>query len=232
MAPEGTGRGAGGDGALVRLEGATKVYRRGSAEVRALNGMDLEVRRGEWLAVTGPSGSGKSTLLHLLGLLDRPTAGRVLLDGRDATALSDAEASRLRGSSIGFVFQDFHLLPEETALRNVMLPLLYAGVPGAAAKARASLESVGLGARADHRPGELSGGEQQRVAVARALVKDPLLVLADEPTGNLDSANGGRILDLLAELHGRGITLVVVTHEPAVAARAGRRIEVRDGRIA
>jgi putative ABC transport system ATP-binding protein len=216
----------------VRLERASKVYRRGSAEVRALDAVDLVVNRGEWLAVTGPSGSGKSTLLHLIGLLDRPTEGRVLLDGRDATALGDAEASRLRGRSIGFVFQDFHLLPEETALRNVMLPLLYAGTAGAREKARAALESVGLGPRVDHRPAELSGGEQQRVAIARALVKDPLLVLADEPTGNLDSATGERILDLLAELHRKGITLVVVTHEPGVAARAGRRIEVRDGRIA
>jgi len=219
-------------GPLVRMEGVTKVYRRGAAEVRALDGVDFEVRRGEWVAVTGPSGSGKSTLLHLLGLLDRPTAGRVLIEGRDATALGDAEASRLRGRSIGFVFQDFHLLPEETALRNVMLPLLYAGVAGAADRARAALESVGLGDRADHRPAELSGGEQQRVAIARALVKEPLLVLADEPTGNLDSATEERILELLADLHGRGITLVVVTHEPAVAARAPRRVVVRDGRIA
>lgn len=228
MAPEP----AAGDGTLVRVERATKVYRRGAADVRALDGVDLEVRRGEWLAITGPSGSGKSTLLHLLGLLDRPTSGRVLLDGRDVTALGDAEASRLRGRRIGFVFQDFHLLPEETALRNVMLPLLYAGTAGAAEKARAALESVGLGARLDHRPAELSGGEQQRVAVARALVKEPLLVLADEPTGNLDSATGERILDLLGDLHRRGITLVVVTHEPAVADRAQRRVEVRDGKIA
>jgi putative ABC transport system ATP-binding protein len=223
---------AAGDGPLVRVERATKVYRRGAADVRALDGVDLEIRRGEWLAITGPSGSGKSTLLHLLGLLDRPTSGRVLLDGRDVTGLGDAEASRLRGQRIGFVFQDFHLLPEETALRNVMLPLLYAGTAGAAGKARAALESVGLGTRLEHRPAELSGGEQQRVAVARALVKEPLLVLADEPTGNLDSATGERILDLLGDLHRRGITLVVVTHEPAVAARAERRIEVRDGRIA
>ncbi len=220
------------DDVLVRLEGVAKVYRRGIAEVRALDGVDLEVRRGEWVSVTGPSGSGKSTLLHMLGLLDRPTAGRVLVKGTDATALPDAEASRLRGRSIGFVFQDFHLLPEETALRNVMLPLLYAGAPGAAGRARAALGSVGLADRADHRPAELSGGEQQRVAIARALVKDPLLVLADEPTGNLDSATGERILDLLGGLHGRGMTLVVVTHEPAVAARAGRRVEMRDGRIA
>jgi len=219
------------DGVLVRLEGATKVYRRGISEVRALDGVDMEVRRGEWVAVTGPSGSGKSTLLHLLGLLDRPTTGRVLIEGRDATALDDAEASRLRGRSIGFVFQDFHLLPEETALRNVMLPLLYSGAAGAAGRARAALESVGLGSRTEHRPAELSGGEQQRVAIARALVKDPILVLADEPTGNLDSATGEKVLELLADLHRGGITLVVVTHEPAVAARAGRRVDMRDGRI-
>ena len=216
---------------LARLEGVAKVHRRGRAEVRALDGVDLEVRRGEWLSVTGPSGSGKSTLLHMLGLLDRPTAGRVLLEGRDATALDDAEASRFRGRRIGFVFQDFHLLPEETALGNAMLPLLYAGVPGARERARAALETVGLGERLDHRPGEMSGGEQQRVAIARALVKEPMLVLADEPTGNLDSATGERILDLLGDLHGKGITLVVVTHESAVAARAGRRVEMRDGRV-
>ena len=219
------------EGPIARLEGVTKVHRRGRAEVRALDGVDLEVRRGEWLAVTGPSGSGKSTLLHILGLLDRPTAGRCLLDGRDASALDDAAASRLRGRSIGFVFQDFHLLPEETALGNVLLPLIYAGVPDAEARARAALEAVGLGPRADHRPGEMSGGEQQRTAIARALVKEPILVLADEPTGNLDTATGERILDLLGELHGRGITLVVVTHEAAVAARSGRRVEMRDGRI-
>jgi putative ABC transport system ATP-binding protein len=218
------------EGPLVRVEGAVKSYRRGGAEVRALDGVDLEVRRGEWLAVTGPSGSGKSTLLHLLGLLDRPTAGRVLFDGRDVTGLSDAEASRLRGRSIGFVFQDFHLLPEESALRNVMLPLLYAGVRGARERAAAALDAVGLRERAAHRPGELSGGEQQRVAVARALVKEPLLVLADEPTGNLDTATGARILDLLGDLHARGITLVVVTHEAGVAERAGRRVAMRDGR--
>jgi putative ABC transport system ATP-binding protein len=220
------------DAVLARLEGVTKSYRRGATEVRALDGVDLEVRRGDWLAITGPSGSGKSTILHLLGLLDRPTTGRVLFEGRDATALPDAEASRLRGRTIGFVFQDFHLLPEETALRNVMLPLLYAGAPRARERAREALDAVGLASREEHRPGELSGGEQQRVAIARALVKEPLVVLADEPTGNLDSATGERILETLGELHRRGIALVVVTHEPAVAARATRRVEVRDGRIA
>jgi len=219
------------DGVLARLEAIRKVHRRGRTEVRALDGVDLEVRRGEWLAVTGPSGSGKSTLLHVLGLLDRPTGGRYLLEGRDVSALDDAAASRLRGRSIGFVFQDFHLLPEETALRNVMLPLLYAGAARARERAREALEAVGLSDRLDHRPAELSGGEQQRVAIARALVKEPLLVLADEPTGNLDTATGERVLDLLSVLHGRGITLVVVTHEPAVAERARRRIEVRDGRV-
>jgi len=216
---------------IARLEGVRKIHRRGRGEVRALDGVDLEIRRGEWLAVTGPSGSGKSTLLHVLGLLDRPTEGRYILDGRDTAGLDDAAASRLRGRSLGFVFQDFHLLPEETALRNVMLPLLYAGTPGPREKARAALEGVGLADRIDHRPGELSGGEQQRVAIARALVKDPLLVLADEPTGNLDSATGGKVLELLAALHGRGITLVVVTHEHSVADRAQRRIEVRDGKL-
>ena len=217
---------------IARLEGVRKIHRRGRGEVRALDGVDLEIRRGEWLAVTGPSGSGKSTLLHVLGLLDRPSEGRYVLDGRDTAALDDAAASRLRGRSLGFVFQDFHLLPEETALRNVMLPLLYAGTPGAREKAAAALRGVGLGDRLTHRPAELSGGEQQRVAIARALVKDPLLVLADEPTGNLDSGTGGKVLELLAALHARGITLVVVTHERSVAERAQRRIEVRDGRLA
>jgi putative ABC transport system ATP-binding protein len=226
--PPGSGPGAA-DDCAARLVGVDRVYRRGAVEVAALRGVDLEVRRGEWLGIVGPSGSGKSTLLHLLGLLDRPTRGAVEIEGRAATGLSDAEASRLRGRRIGFVFQDFHLLPEETALRNVMLPLVYAGAPRAAERAREALEAVGLGARAGHRPGELSGGEQQRVAVARALVKRPALVLADEPTGNLDSATGERMLDLLSELHRGGMTLVVVTHEPAVAARAQRVVEVRDG---
>ncbi len=220
------------DPVVARLEGVTRSYRRGAEEIRALDGVDLEVRRGEWLAITGPSGSGKSTLLHLLGLLDRPTAGRVFLEGRDASLLGDADASRLRGRRIGFVFQDFHLLPDETALRNVMLPLLYAGGADARTRAAEALRRVGLESRMAHRPGELSGGEQQRVAVARALVKDPLLILADEPTGNLDSASGGRVLDLLSAIHGLGRTLVVVTHDPAVAARAGRAVEVRDGRLA
>jgi len=216
---------------VVRLEGIEKTYPRGSAPVQALRGVDMEIRRGDWVAVTGPSGSGKSTLLHVLGLLDRPTRGRYLLEGADVTGLDDATASRLRGRAIGFVFQDFHLLPEETALRNVLLPLVYAGVRGREARARRALEDVGLGDRMEHRPGELSGGEQQRVAIARALVKDPSLVLADEPTGNLDSDTGERILDLLSGLHARGMTLVVVTHEPAVAARARRTVEFRDGAV-
>jgi putative ABC transport system ATP-binding protein len=219
-----------GDDDVVRLEAVTRIHRRGDEEIRALDGVDLAVRRGEWISIVGPSGSGKSTLLHLMGLLDRPTSGRVLLDGRDATALSDAEASRFRGRRLGFVFQEFHLLPEETALRNVMLPLLYADEPEAEGRARAALDRVGLAGRAKHRPGELSGGEQQRVAVARALVKNPLMLLADEPTGNLDSATGRRILDLLATVHDGGCTVVVVTHDAAVAGRAQRCVEVRDGR--
>ncbi|MHC4821806.1 MAG: ABC transporter ATP-binding protein [Planctomycetota bacterium] len=218
-------------GPLVRLESVSKVYHGGGEEVRALDGVSMEIASGEWIAVTGASGSGKSTLLHVLGLLDRPTQGRYLLNGDDTAGMDDTTASRLRGRSIGFVFQDFHLLPEETALGNVMLPLAYSGTQDARGRAEAALESVGLSHRSTHRPGEMSGGEQQRVAIARALVKEPLLVLADEPTGNLDSSTGEGVLDLLAELHGKGLTLVVVTHEESVARRARRRIVVRDGRI-
>ena len=216
---------------IVRLEGAGRVYRKAAVAVEALRPVNLTVHAGEYVAVTGPSGSGKSTLLHILGCLDRPTCGTYRLEGRDVSALSDADLAAVRNRLIGFVFQRFHLLRDETALRNVELPLLYAGVARGERRRRAAaaLDTVGLSARTDHRPGQLSGGEQQRVALARALVKEPRLLLADEPTGNLDSAAGGVVLGLLEALHDRGVTLLLITHDPDVAAHARRRLTIHDG---
>lgn len=216
---------------MIRLEAVSKTYGSGPSAVAALRAIELEIRRGEFVAISGPSGSGKSTLLYILGLLDRPQEGRYLLEGKDVTALPDREVSALRGRRIGFVFQSFHLLPRASALENVMLPLLYAGEPDAAARARAALARVGLSARERHRPGQLSGGEQQRVAIARAIVKRPDLILADEPTGNLDARTGLEILELLSEIRAGGVTLVLVTHEARVAERAERVIELADGRV-
>jgi putative ABC transport system ATP-binding protein len=216
---------------VIVFEHIEKVYGDGARRVRALSGLDLAVRPGEFVAVCGPSGSGKSTLLHIMGLLDRPTSGRYLLGGRDVTALSDRELSLLRNRKIGFVFQGFHLLPRLTAAANVCLPLLYAGRRDAKRAAQQALERVGLHGREHHLPGELSGGEEQRVAIARAIVKEPEIILADEPTGNLDRATGKEILDLLSEIHRRGVTLVVITHDQAVAERAGRAVHLRDGAI-
>ena len=222
------------DGALIRLEGAGRTYVAGPVAVEALKPVDLVVEAGERLAVTGPSGSGKSTLLHVLGCLDRPTAGRYLFEGRDVAGLADAELAGLRNRRIGFVFQRFHLLGDETAQRNVELPLLYAGVPRAERKRRAleALESVDLLRRAGHGPGQLSGGEQQRVALARALVKRPALLLADEPTGNLDSVAGANVLSIIAREHGRGMTVILITHDPAIALLASRRLTIHDGVVA
>jgi putative ABC transport system ATP-binding protein len=219
---------------LVRMRGASKLYARGAREVLALDDVDLDVGRGELLAITGPSGSGKSTLLSLLGCLDRPSRGEIRLAGRDVAALSDAQASRLRNRTIGFVFQSFHLIPQLSVLENVLTPLLYGDVPQQEWRGRAerALERVSLAHRAEHRPSELSGGEAQRAAVARALVTEPLLVLADEPTGNLDSATGETIAALLASLCRDGRTVVLVTHNDALAARADRVVALRDGRIA
>jgi putative ABC transport system ATP-binding protein len=220
---------------LLEAIDVERVYRMGrDVEVAALRGVSFEVHHGDYVAIVGTSGSGKSTLLNLLGALDRPTAGQVRYAGVDVQELSDAELAELRNRRIGFVFQAFHLLPRLTALDNVSLPLV--DRPGTARQRRdravEALEAVGLGDRMDHRPTELSGGQQQRVAIARALVTDPDLVLADEPTGNLDTATGEDIMALLERLHSEvGTALVVITHEPEIAARATRRIELRDGLV-
>ncbi|MDA1195719.1 MAG: ABC transporter ATP-binding protein [Planctomycetota bacterium] len=223
---------AGGE-ALALLEGAARTYRSGAVAVEALQPVNLCVRRGDFLAVMGPSGSGKSTLLHVLGCLDRPTAGRYLLDGRDVSALADRELAAVRNATIGFVFQRFHLLADESAVRNVALPLLYAGVGRVerARRAAEALESVGLGPRMAHRPNQMSGGEQQRVALARALVKRPRLLLADEPTGNLDTVSGERVLSLIQAENAQGTAVIMITHDPEVAARAETTLLMRDGRL-
>ena len=221
---------------LIEVQELTKVYGEGDAEVRALDGVSASVERGEVVAVMGPSGSGKSTLMNILGCLDRPTSGAFLLDGRDVSGLSKNELADVRNQKIGFVFQSFNLLPRMTALGNVMLPLLYNSredLSAAEREARAvtALESVGLGNRLHHRPNQLSGGQQQRVAIARALVNRPPLVLADEPTGNLDSKSSVEIMDLLHQLHAQGATVAMVTHEPDIAEHAQRIICVRDGKV-
>ena len=216
---------------LLSLERVTKAYRMGQVEVLALRGVDLELAEGEFLAIMGPSGSGKSTLLHIAGLLDRPTSGRVLWQGEDVTGLRSARLAELRGRHIGFVFQTFNLIPTLTAQENVELPLVFQGVPAGERRKRAGelLAAVGLSARARHRPGQLSGGERQRVAIARALAADPKLILADEPTGNLDSTSGREILALLAELNEAGKTLVLVTHDAEAASVAKEVLRMRDG---
>jgi putative ABC transport system ATP-binding protein len=219
---------------VVEAVGVTKVYRLDGVEVRALDGVDLVVERGDSVAIMGPSGSGKSTLLGLLGGLDRPTSGTLRFQGRDVTRLSDDELAVVRNRVVGFVFQSFQLLPRTSAAGNVGLPLVYRGLGRAERRRRAveALASVGLGHRLQHRPSQLSGGEQQRVAIARALVTEPAMLLADEPTGNLDSRSGDEVLDLLGRLHDeRGVAVVVVTHDQGVAARLRRRVTVHDGRL-
>ena len=218
---------------MIELADVTKVYRKGRVEVPALRGADLRIAEGEHVALVGPSGAGKSTLLYLMGLMEELTSGRVALFGEDVSNLGDAARSRLRGRTIGFVFQAFNLIPQLKAWQNVALPLKYQRVSTREQKERAlaMLERVGLAERAEHYPAELSGGEEQRVAVARAMVIRPRLVLADEPTGNLDSQSGRAVLDLLEEARSDGATLVVVTHDPAVAARAERVVRVVDGRV-
>jgi putative ABC transport system ATP-binding protein len=219
---------------VIALDGLNRVFQVGDHEVRALDGVSLEIADGEHVAIMGPSGSGKSTLLHILGLLDRPTAGRYVLDGRDVTDLGDDEQARTRREKIGFVFQFFHLVPYLTAAENVELPMMLAGIaPGErSARVAAALAGMGLSDRTDHRPEQLSGGQRQRVAIARATVMSPAVLLADEPTGNLDRRSGEDVMRILEDLNRRGITLVVVTHDPEIAARARRRVRMLDGRIA
>jgi len=218
---------------MIRLENVTRVYPMGQAQVQALAGVSLDIAEGSFVALMGPSGSGKSTLLHILGLLDRPTSGRYLLFGQDVGTLDEQARTRLRRESIGFVFQFFHLLPRLSALANVELPMLFAGIPKALRRSRApaGLEAVGLGERALHRPDQLSGGERQRVAIARAVVMGPRLLLADEPTGNLDRASAREVMELVVGLHRKGLTVVLVTHDPDIAAYAQRVVRMADGRL-
>ncbi len=219
--------------ALLRLEGVEKVYQMGTQTVRALAGVDLSVEAGEYLAIMGPSGSGKSTLMNILGCLDTPTAGTYILNGKDVSGMRDDDLADVRNRDIGFVFQTFNLLPRVNCLQNVELPLIYGGLPRRERRARAvqALESVGLGDRIDHKPNELSGGQRQRVAVARALVNRPAILLADEPTGNLDSRTSEEIMLVFEQLFRRGNTLLVVTHEEDIARHARRIVRLRDGLV-
>jgi putative ABC transport system ATP-binding protein len=218
---------------VIRLEGVWRIFKVGEGEVHALKGVSLAIGRGEHVALVGPSGSGKSTLLHIVGCLDRPTRGRYLLEGREVGTLSEEERSLIRRHRIGFVFQFFHLLPRLSALGNVELPMLFAGTPPEERRERAAraLDAVGLSHRATHRPDQLSGGERQRVAIARAVVMNPAVLLADEPTGNLDRASAHEVMELIERMNANGLTLVVVTHDPAIAQRAKRVIRMDDGEV-
>ncbi len=218
---------------LIHLEDIKRYYKVGSEEVHALDGVSLSIRKGEWTSIIGQSGSGKSTLMNVLGCLDTPTAGRYILNGKDVSGMSDNALADIRNQEIGFIFQTFQLLPRETAQANVELPLVYRGLRARErhARATAALEKVGLANRVHHRPNELSGGQRQRVAIARALVTEPSLLLADEPTGNLDSATGEEIIGLFEQLHAAGHTLVLVTHEPSIAARCPRAVRLMDGKV-
>jgi putative ABC transport system ATP-binding protein len=220
-------------GPLIQVENITRVFHVGGEEVRALRGVSFGINRGEWVAIIGQSGSGKSTMMNVLGCLDTPTSGRYMLNGKDVSRMSDDELAVIRNVEIGFIFQTFQLLPRETALANVELPLVYRGMPARERRerARAALDKVQLTPRIHHKPNELSGGQRQRVAIARALVSEPSMLLADEPTGNLDSATGEEIVRLFEQLHQAGHTLVLVTHEPKLAARCPRAIRLSDGEI-
>ncbi len=229
----GYGNGAGANGVIIRTEGLSKYYVLGAETVRAVRGVDLQVSRGEFVAIMGPSGSGKSTFMNLIGCLDTPTDGRYWLNGREVSELSDDQLARVRNRDIGFVFQTFNLLPRATSLHNVELPLIYAGVPAKVRRklAEEKLERVGLGDRMHHKPPELSGGQRQRVAIARALVNDPALLLADEPTGNLDSETSREIVQILVELNRAGQTILLVTHESDIAEASSRQIHLTDGLV-
>ena len=219
---------------IIALEGVSRVYTSGRLAVPALVSVDFQVARGEFVAIIGPSGSGKSTMMNILGCLDRPTEGRYILDGTPVDSLDDDGLARLRSRSIGFVFQSYNLLPRTSALENVAAPLMYQGVGRHErhARARAALERLGLGDRLDHEPAELSGGQQQRVGIARAIVTEPAILLADEPTGNLDSHSGAEVIALFHALHASGRTIILITHDVDVAAVASRQVHLRDGRIA
>ena len=218
---------------IIKLEGITREYVMGTETVRALRGIDLEIRRNEYVAIMGPSGSGKSTMMNMLGCLDTPTGGRYWLNGHEASRMKDDDLARVRNKEIGFVFQTFNLLPRASALANVELPLVYAGASGRDRRRRAeqALQRVGLGERMHHKPNELSGGQRQRVAIARALVNNPSILLADEPTGNLDSTTSEEIMRVFGSLQSQGQTVVIVTHEPDIAAHAHRVVLLRDGRV-
>jgi putative ABC transport system ATP-binding protein len=218
---------------VIRVRGLTRDYQMGAEIIQALRGVDLDIKRNEYVAIMGPSGSGKSTMMNLIGCLDTPSAGEYWLSGTEVSQMSDDALARVRNRSIGFVFQTFNLLPRASSLHNVELPLIYAGIRSGDRKARArhALERVGLGDRMHHKPNELSGGQRQRVAIARALVNDPSILLADEPTGNLDSATSAEIMDVFADLHRQGQTVIMVTHEADIAAHAHRVVTLRDGRI-
>ena len=217
----------------IKTENLTKIYEMGAETVHALRGVDLSIHRGEYVAIMGPSGSGKSTLMNLIGCLDMPTSGKYWLAGRLVSDLDEDQLARIRNQEIGFIFQTFNLLPRATALHNVELPMIYKGMTAEERQERAkrALEAVELGSRMMHRPSELSGGQRQRVAIARALVNSPSILLADEPTGNLDSTSGSDIMSIFTDLWKQGSTLVIITHDPALARRASRVVEIRDGRI-